>query len=286
MKKLFILTLALSLPLAQFAKADNDKEKHRRQADAAEAQRGQQAAPPAAQPPRRLGRPSAQQSQRRVAPVQQSQRRVAPLQQSQRRIEPVERSVARSPRSVAPVNRQSVRSEADLNGRNRPNTAVTNREDTRNENVARNRGDSRGSVQRRGGNRNFDRNSFDVARNHVVRTRHDRNWWRSRYNTTFVLFGGGYYYCWNNYWYPAYGYSSYYNNYVYNEPIYRYDNLAPGQVLINVQVALRDAGYYYGAIDGQIGPQTRSALSAYQRDHGLVITAAIDEPTLVTLGLT
>ena len=68
MKKLFILTLALSLPLAQFAKADNDKEKHRREADAAEAQRGQQVAPPAAQPPRRLGRPLAQQSQRRVAP--------------------------------------------------------------------------------------------------------------------------------------------------------------------------------------------------------------------------
>jgi len=56
-------------------------------------------------------------------------------------------------------------------------------------------------------------------------------------------------------------------------------------VLENVQVALRDQGYYAGAIDGLVGPQTRAALAAFQRDHGLVVTAAVDEPTLVTLGL-
>ncbi|MGI9086718.1 MAG: peptidoglycan-binding domain-containing protein [Chthoniobacterales bacterium] len=38
-------------------------------------------------------------------------------------------------------------------------------------------------------------------------------------------------------------------------------------------------------MDGLIGPQTRAALAAYQRDNGLVITEAVDEPTLVTLGL-
>ncbi|MBA3652350.1 MAG: peptidoglycan-binding protein [Chthoniobacterales bacterium] len=137
----------------------------------------------------------------------------------------------------------------------------------------------------RGDNRNFNRNSFNVARGNVIRTPHNRNWWHSHYNTTFVLFGGGYYYWWNNYWYPAYGYSPYYNTYLYSEPIYGYDNLAPGQVIENVQLALRDEGYYQGAIDGLIGPQTRAALGAYQQDHGLVITEAIDEPTLVTLGL-
>jgi peptidoglycan hydrolase-like protein with peptidoglycan-binding domain len=100
-----------------------------------------------------------------------------------------------------------------------------------------------------------------------------------------VLFGGGYYYWWNNYWYPAYGYDPYYNNYIYSEPIYGYHNLAPGQVLENVQLALRDQGYYSGAIDGLIGPETRAALAAFQRDHGLIVTAAVDEPTLVTLGL-
>jgi peptidoglycan hydrolase-like protein with peptidoglycan-binding domain len=61
--------------------------------------------------------------------------------------------------------------------------------------------------------------------------------------------------------------------------------LEPGQVIENVQVALRDQGYYPGSIDGLVGTQTRFALAAYQRDHGLIITSAIDEPTLVTLGL-
>ena len=90
---------------------------------------------------------------------------------------------------------------------------------------------------------------------------------------------------WNNYWYPAFGYSPFYNNYVYSEPIYGYNNLAPGQVIQNVQLALRNQGYYPGAIDGLIGTQTRAALSAFQRDHGLIVTSAVDEPTLVTLGL-
>jgi len=137
----------------------------------------------------------------------------------------------------------------------------------------------------RGSNRDFNRNSFAVASRNVVRTPHNRDWWRRHYHTTFVLFGGGYYYWWNNYWYPAYGYDPYYNNYIYDEPIYGYNDLAPGQVLENVQVALRDQGYYAGAIDGLVGPQTRAALAAFQRDHGLVVTAAVDEPTLVTLGL-
>ena len=56
-------------------------------------------------------------------------------------------------------------------------------------------------------------------------------------------------------------------------------------MLENVQLALRDAGYYHGMIDGLVGPQTRAAIAAYQRDNGLEVTAAVDEPTLVTLGL-
>jgi Putative peptidoglycan binding domain len=131
-----------------------------------------------------------------------------------------------------------------------------------------------------------DRNSFAVANSHVIRVRHPRAWWVARFpNTRFVLFGGGYYYWWNGYWYPAYGYSPYYSTYLYDGPIYGYNNYAPGQVTENVQMALRTQGYYHGAIDGLIGPQTRSALAQYQRSNGLVVTAAIDQPTLVTLGL-
>jgi hypothetical protein len=34
-----------------------------------------------------------------------------------------------------------------------------------------------------------------------------------------------------------------------------------------------------------MGPLTRDALAKYQTDHGLVSTAALDEPTLASLGL-
>jgi hypothetical protein len=184
------------------------------------------------------------------------------------------------------MNRVRSSDEPQLTGRNRSNSQVLPRENSGNRNVDRNRTTS--PVAERGNrasNRNLDRNSFAVARGRVIRTPHNRNWWRRHFPTTFILFGGGYYYWWDNYWYPAYGYDPYYNNYIYSEPIYGYNDLAPGQVLENVQLALRDQGYYPGAIDGLIGPQTRAALAAYQRDHGLVVTAAVDEPTLVTLGL-
>jgi hypothetical protein len=126
--------------------------------------------------------------------------------------------------------------------------------------------------------------TYEQARRNFSRDRHDRSWWRSRYNRI-VLFGGGYYYWNNNYWYPAYGYDPYYSTYAYDEPIYGYNDLAPGQVIASVQTALQEQGYYRDAVDGLIGPNTRAALSAYQRDHGLPITAAIDGPTLQALGL-
>ena len=126
--------------------------------------------------------------------------------------------------------------------------------------------------------------TYEQARRNFNRDRHDRSWWRSRYNRI-VLFGGGYYYWNNNYWYPAYGYDPYYSTYAYDEPIYGYSDLAPGQVIANVQTALQEQGYYRDAVDGLIGPNTRAALSAYQRDRGLPITAAIDGPTLQALGL-
>lgn len=164
-----------------------------------------------------------------------------------------------------------IRSEAGLDGRTRQTT------------VSRH---STSKVPVAEPTRSVHRDSFAVARTRVVRVAHPAWWWRGHYpHTTFVLFGGGYYYWWGGYWYPAYGYSPIYNSYTYSEPIYGYNNLEPGQVIENVQVALQDQGYYPGSIDGLVGTQTRSALAAYQRDHGLVVTSAIDEPTLVTLGL-
>ena len=115
--------------------------------------------------------------------------------------------------------------------------------------------------------------------------RRDRNWYQSNYNR-FALFGGGYYYFDRGYWYPAYGYDSRYTTYRFDEPIYGYNSLEPGQVLVNVQRQLRRQGYYHGAIDGLIGPQTRAAIARYQRENGLYVTRAVDGPTLAALGLT
>ena len=38
---------------------------------------------------------------------------------------------------------------------------------------------------------------------------------------------------------------------------------------VNIQKALKKAGYYNGAIDGKVGPGTRDAISAFQKDNGL-----------------
>jgi hypothetical protein len=52
---------------------------------------------------------------------------------------------------------------------------------------------------------------------------------------------------------------------------------------IDVQRALRRSGYYYGDIDGDIGPESRSAIREYQRDRGLPATGRIDSSLLRAL---
>lgn len=54
---------------------------------------------------------------------------------------------------------------------------------------------------------------------------------------------------------------------------------------VDVQHALKRRGYYYGAIDGDVGPGTRGAIRAYQRDRGLSITGRIDTSLLRSLGI-
>ena len=163
-----------------------------------------------------------------------------------------------------------------------PNPTVRNRDWRNNNNTTTNRNWQNRNWQNN--NTSYGTYTFDQARRHHHHDRHHRSWWRSRYNRI-VLFGGGYYFWDDGYWYPAYGYDPYYSNYAYDEPIYGYDNLPPGQVIANVQTALQEQGYYNDAVDGLIGPNTRAALSNFQRDYGLPITAAIDGPTLKALGL-
>lgn len=116
---------------------------------------------------------------------------------------------------------------------------------------------------------------------------HDSGWWHHHcdrivfvtvYSQPFPFFFDA------GYWYPAWGYypDSYYP---YDGPIYGYNDLPPDEVITNVQTQLYYEGYYGGPIDGILGPDTRAAIADYQADHGLAVTAAIDEPTVESLGL-
>jgi len=144
--------------------------------------------------------------------------------------------------------------------------------------------DNRNRTDRDWQNRVSNNNNWEEARSRHRHGHHHRDWWRSRYSR-FALFGSGYYFWDAGYWYPAYGYDPAYNTYAYDEPIYGYNDLEPGQVIASVQTELQRLGYYRYAVDGQMGPLTRAAIANYQRDNGLAITAAIDRPTLGSLGL-
>jgi nuclear transport factor 2 (NTF2) superfamily protein len=111
---------------------------------------------------------------------------------------------------------------------------------------------------------------------------HDHDWWIGHHNRIVVCFGAPYFFN-AGYWYPAWGYDPG-ASYVYDGPVYAYNNLPPDQVIANVQSALQEQGYYQGEVDGVLGPLTRAALASYQEANGLYTTSAIDEPTLESLG--
>jgi Putative peptidoglycan binding domain len=121
-------------------------------------------------------------------------------------------------------------------------------------------------------------NNFNNFQHH-----HDHDWWR-HHCFAFVLFDFGWWGWWDGWWYPAWGYDPY-SYYEYNQPIYGYNGQSPEQIVASVQAALQQQGYYQYAVDGQMGPLTRSAISLYQRDHRLPITYGIDPATLGSLGI-
>ena len=131
-------------------------------------------------------------------------------------------------------------------------------------------------------NKNFV--SYQEALRRYQHVRHTRSWWK-RHFTTIVFVGGGYYYWDAGYWCPAWGYDPNYESYDYDGPIYTYGNLLPDQVILNVQRALTDLGYYAGDLTGSLNPATRRALSAYQQDSGLEVNGVVDGPTVYALGL-
>lgn len=103
-------------------------------------------------------------------------------------------------------------------------------------------------------------------------------------------YGSGYRY---GYGYPyGYGYNSYYRSIpsvsfvysstprYYSTPVYRTST----SLEASVQRALKRQGYYYGAVDGDIGPGSRSAIRSYQSEHGLAVTGRIDSALIRSLG--
>ena len=112
-------------------------------------------------------------------------------------------------------------------------------------------------------------------------------------------YGGstGYYYGGSAY--PSYGYYSgwpysnwgygtssgyypysYYNTYSYYAPTYGYN----GTMVAAVQRRLGRLGYYHGVVDGVMGPQTRSAIAAFESRNGMAVDGTISRPLLDTLG--
>jgi hypothetical protein len=109
--------------------------------------------------------------------------------------------------------------------------------------------------------------------------------------SSYPYWGYGYYpgsyypYGYRSSYYP-YGYSYYPYTYGYSSyrPVYRGQS-ASANVAVRVQERLARAGYYHGAIDGVIGPETRRAIRAYERAHNLRVDGVISDQLLGTMGL-
>ncbi len=52
---------------------------------------------------------------------------------------------------------------------------------------------------------------------------------------------------------------------------------------INIQEALKNAGYYQGSLDGKIGPGTREAIRSFQNDNGLDADGVVGRRTWAKL---
>ena len=141
----------------------------------------------------------------------------------------------------------------------------------------------------------FGRNTSGTFRNWSGRNWSGGNWsgdWRRHHrfsSNQFVFFGDfgypffyGYPYYGYGYGYPygydyygGYGYGYGDQGYGYGDQGYGYGNQGygyggrnrGGSSVVQLQRRLARAGYYHGAIDGIMGPETRRAIRAYERSH-------------------
>ena len=145
------------------------------------------------------------------------------------------------------------------------------------------------------------------ARNHIFE-RHDGNWHRD-WDRRHAHYWNGHWWCydggtwigldagyspWDYYPYSAYDYYpyDYYPGYYAGvEPTYSNDGVSAtadqqaDPTVSAVQSRLAKLGYYHGVVDGLFGPDTRAALTRYQIDHRLSVTASLTTDTLQSLGI-
>ena len=150
---------------------------------------------------------------------------------------------------------------------------------------------------------------WDFGHSHVWNNHHF-----GRHNGSWVIIDNGYPYDYGSYGYP-YGYPSDYGYGSISDypPGYAYDNgsdystatvpasrdnpgdnrpaenpanaNSTGDLIVDVQQALANAGYDPGQIDGELGPQSKSAIASFQRENGLAVTGRITRATLLMLGI-
>jgi Putative peptidoglycan binding domain len=136
----------------------------------------------------------------------------------------------------------------------------------------------------------YARRPADWHRNWDRRRHHYWNgrWWRYD-NGYWIGFYGGYYPYWYSYYpYNYFGYGYYPYSYPYDYyagEIYTSADQYSDSTVSAAQAELVSRGYYRGAIDGIVGPQTRDAIGRYQRDHGLTVSGVLTADTLQSLGL-
>ena len=130
------------------------------------------------------------------------------------------------------------------------------------------------------------RTSISSSRAVASHWNHNRHY-RSRSNFYFG-FGLGYPYGYGyGYGYPYYdGYPYGYGYYTPRVQVYATSGINDDATVAAVQRRLARGGYYHGSIDGVIGPGTRTAIRAFERNNRLPVDGIIDPQLLRTMGLT
>jgi hypothetical protein len=126
-------------------------------------------------------------------------------------------------------------------------------------------------------------NSSRTAASHWNNHRH----YYPRHRSNFSIgIGLGYPYYGYGYGYPYYGAYPYgYGYYTPRTTVYATSGINDDATVAAVQRRLARGGYYHGTIDGVIGPGTRTAIRAFERNNGLRVDGVIDRQLLRTMGL-